>query len=145
MFSNNKSSNNSNDNVVSTVIGPMTTIRGDLQFSGGLLVEGRVIGDVSSSSDDESLLILEESGHIEGEVTVHNIIVNGHVTGDIHVSGQAELSANAVINGTVYYDKLEMVNGARINGSLVHQQASVKQAENPAADPAIDTAALKNT
>ncbi len=144
MFSNNKSSNNT-DNVVSTVIGPMTTIRGDLQFSGGLLVEGRVIGDVSSTSDDESLLILEESGHIEGEVTVHNIIVNGHVTGDIHVSGQAELSANAVINGTVYYDKLEMVNGARINGSLVHQQASVKEVENPAADPAIDTAALKNT
>ena len=144
MFSNNKSSTN-NDNVVSTVIGPMTTIKGDLQFSGGLLVEGRLIGNVSSISDDESLLILEETGHIEGEVTVHNIIVNGHVTGDIHVSGQAELSANAVINGTVYYDKLEMVNGARINGSLVHQQASVKEVENPATDPAIDTAALKNT
>ncbi len=144
MFSNNKSPK-SNDNVVSTVIGPLTTIRGDLTFSGGLLVEGRVIGDVASTTDDESLLILEESGHIEGEVTVHNILVNGHVTGDIHVSGQAELSANAVINGTVYYDKLEMVNGARINGSLVHQQASVKPVEESAADTSIDAAALKNT
>ena len=144
MFSNHNSSKNS-DNVVSNIIGPETSIKGDLQFSGGLLVEGRVIGEVSSASNDESLLILEETGHIEGQVMVHNIIVNGHVTGDIHVSGQAELSANAVINGTVYYDKLEMVNGARINGSLVHQQASVKEVENPAADPAIDTAALKNT
>ena len=144
MFSNNNSSKNS-DNVVSNIIGPETTIKGDLQFSGGLLVEGRVIGEVSSASNDESLLILEETGHIEGQVMVHNIIVNGHVTGDIHVSGQAELSANAVINGTVYYDKLEMVNGARINGSLVHQQASVKQTESPAADPAIDTTAIKNT
>lgn len=144
MFSNNKSSSN-NDNVVSTVIGPETTIRGDLSFSGGLLVEGRVIGEVSSSSDNKSLLILEETGHIEGEITVHNIIVNGHVTGDIHVSGQAELSANAVINGTVYYDKLEMVNGARINGSLVHQAATVKPVEETTADTGIDAAALKNT
>jgi len=149
MFSDNKSngsSNNGGKNVVSTIVGDSTTINGDLEFSGGLLVEGRVKGDISSSGDD-SILILEETGHIEGEVRVQNIIVNGTVKGDIHVSDQAELSANAVIHGTVYYDKLEMLNGARINGSLVHEPASTVRSSvaEASSDTNIDSAALKNT
>lgn len=143
---NNNGSNNSGSNVVSTIIGEATTLSGGLQFSGGLLVEGRVVGDISSTGDD-AILILEETGRIEGEVTVHNIIVNGTVKGDIHVSNQAELSANAVIHGNVYYDKLEMLNGARINGSLVHQSAPAEPAavSHEQEDTEIDGAAVENT
>jgi len=139
-------SSNKASNVVSTIIGETTTLSGGLQFSGGLLVEGRVNGDISSVGDD-AILILEETGHIEGELNVHNIIVNGTVTGDIHVANQAELSANAVIHGNVYYDKLEMLNGARINGSLVHQSAAAKPSTNAqtSKDTEIDGAAVENT
>ncbi len=143
---NNNGSSSKASNVVSTIIGEETTLSGGLQFSGGLLVEGRVKGDISSLGDD-AILILEETGHIEGEVTVHNIIVNGTVKGDIHVANQAELSANAVIHGNVYYDKLEMLNGARINGSLVHQAAATKPVASTqvSKDTKIDGAAVENT
>lgn len=141
----NGSSSNGASNVVSTVIGEATIVSGGLQFSGGLLVEGRVNGDISSIGDD-AILILEETGHIEGEVTVQNIIVNGTVKGDIHVANQAELSSNAVIHGTVYYDKLEMLNGARINGSLVHQAAPAKPTASAEKDDTeIDGATAENT
>jgi len=136
-------------NVVSTVVGESTMIHGKMQFSGNLLIEGRVNGDISSAGDD-AVLILEETGHIEGEVTVQNIIVNGTVKGDFRVANQAELSSNAVVHGDVYYDKLEMMNGARINGSLVHQSAGRKPVSKGAASEAkkaptnIDTAAVKN-
>ena len=136
--------------VVSTIIGGSTLVHGKMEFSGGLLIEGRVIGDIASVGDD-AILILEETGHIEGEVNVQNIIVNGTVKGDIRVADQAELSANAVVHGDVYYDKLEMLNGARINGSLVHQSAAVKPAatkrETTDASPVkqtMDATAIKN-
>lgn len=146
MFSKSKQpSSGGNANVVSTVIGPRTAISGNVQFDGSLLVEGKITGDVKGGAAEDALLILEDGGHIEGDISVTNIIVNGQVNGDIHVSGQAELSANAVINGNVYYDKLEMLNGARVNGSLVHQAMS-REPESvpdaPAEAAAIDAGAV---
>ncbi len=107
---------------VDTVIGKTTSITGDLNFDGSLHVEGTIVGNVKSSSDENSTLVLDEDGMIEGEIDVANIIINGTVQGNIHSRGHAELMSKARIKGTVYYNLIEMAIGSEVNGNLVHSQ-----------------------
>ena len=107
---------------IDTMIGESTEVTGNLVFSGGLLIEGKVLGNISSVKDDASaVLILNIDGFIEGDISVPNVVINGSVNGDIHVTGRAELAEGARIHGNVYYSVIEIASGAKINGSLVNE------------------------
>lgn len=107
---------------ITTLIGRGTEIHGDVVFHGGLHVEGRILGNVLAPDDDSAMLILAESGAIEGEVQVANAIVNGEVRGDVRVSGQIDLEESARVQGNVHYHLLEIQLGAEVNGKLVHEE-----------------------
>ncbi|MBJ6609735.1 MAG: polymer-forming cytoskeletal protein [Candidatus Thiothrix moscowensis] len=106
---------------VDTLIGKGTTIDGDLRFSGGLHVEGVIKGNLVADGDDATL-ILSEHGHIQGEVRVPSMVLNGMIDGDVFASGKVELFEKARICGDVYYNLLEMAVGAEVNGKLVRQK-----------------------
>jgi cytoskeletal protein CcmA (bactofilin family) len=106
---------------VDTIIGQQTQISGDLHFSGGLHIDGQVKGNVIANEDTESVLTVSEHGRIEGDVRVPNVYLNGSVTGDVRCEERIELAAKARVNGDVYYNLIEMVMGAEVNGSLLHQ------------------------
>jgi len=109
---------------VTTVVGQDTEIRGDLQFKGGLHVDGTVRGNVIGDSDESSTLTLSEAGTVEGEVRVANVILNGTVRGDVRASQRVELAPMAKVTGNVYYQLIEMAMGAEVNGQLVHGAAA---------------------
>jgi cytoskeletal protein CcmA (bactofilin family) len=102
-----------------TIIGPEVEIVGDISFSGGLYIAGRVIGKVNAEDASRSTLTVADSGCIEGDVKVPNLILGGVVTGDVRVAQTAELIPGAKVQGTVYYQVLEMAMGAEVNGQLV--------------------------
>ncbi|EIJ35991.1 bactofilin family protein [Thiothrix nivea] len=106
---------------VDTLIGKGTTIDGDLRFSGGLHVEGVIKGNLAADGDDATL-ILSEHGHIQGEVRVPSMVLNGMIDGDVFAGGKVELFEKARICGDVYYNLLEMAVGAEVNGKLVRQK-----------------------
>ncbi len=106
---------------IDTLIGQGTEINGDLVYAGGLHVDGRIIGNVVAEEGSSSILILSEFGHIEGEVKVPNIVINGKIVGDVHGSTRVELAPKSRIKGSVYYNLIEMAIGAEVNGALVHQ------------------------
>ncbi|MGD8828560.1 MAG: polymer-forming cytoskeletal protein, partial [Gammaproteobacteria bacterium] len=93
---------------------------GDLHFTGGLHVDGRVKGNVVAE-DDNSMLSLSENGAVEGEIHVPNILLDGEVNGDVHAGERVELGVHARVNGDVYYNLIEMAVGASVNGKLVHR------------------------
>jgi cytoskeletal protein CcmA (bactofilin family) len=105
---------------IATVIGAGTKIHGDIEFSDGLHIDGVIKGNVMAEQGTDSALTLSENGTIEGEVRVCNIVINGRVTGDVYGSQRVELAPDARVNGTVYYNLLEMAMGAEINGQLIH-------------------------
>lgn len=105
---------------VDTIIGQQTRIEGDVHFSGGLHVDGRIRGDIIAADGSASVLTVSEHGDIEGDVRVPTVILNGTVTGDVHAEEHIELAARARVNGNVYYKLIEMAMGAAVNGSLVH-------------------------
>jgi cytoskeletal protein CcmA (bactofilin family) len=106
---------------IDSLIGRHTESVGDLRFSGGLHVDGKVTGNVHADDDSGAVLTLSEQGIIEGEVRVPNVVLNGTVIGDVHARDQIELAANARITGNVYYTLIEMAMGAEVNGNLVHR------------------------
>lgn len=105
---------------IDSLIGQNTEIRGDVIFSGGLHVDGKVKGNVISAEGEDSVLTLSERGIIEGEVKVPNVVVNGTVIGDVHALSHVELATQARVHGNVYYSLIEMAMGAEVNGNLVH-------------------------
>ena len=120
---------------VSTVIGQGTTIVGDVEFSGGLHLDGTVRGKVTGEADTQSTLTVSEQGAVEGDVHLDNLILNGRVVGDVYARERVELATNARVTGTVYYRLLEMAMGAEVNGQLVHsEQAEPAQPERGSGD-----------
>ncbi|MDH5472708.1 MAG: polymer-forming cytoskeletal protein [Gammaproteobacteria bacterium] len=105
---------------IETLIGTSIEIRGDIIFSGGLHVDGKIVGNVIAADDSDSMLVLSDHGNIEGEVRVPYVVLNGEVTGDVYATERVELSSRAQVSGNVYYNLLEMAMGAEVNGSLVH-------------------------
>ena len=133
---------------VSTVIGSDTRITGDIEFSGGLHLDGAVIGKVSGALDSGSTLTVSEKGQVEGDVELDNLILNGKVIGDVHARGRVELATNARVTGTVYYHLLEMAMGAEVNGKLVHSddiQPAMLEFSGESAEATVATVEKDNT
>lgn len=104
---------------IDTLIGTGSVLQGDLEFTGGLRVDGHVKGHVSAQDSNNGMLVLSESGIIEGDISVPHVVINGTVKGNIASTGHVELQANAKITGDIHYKAVEMELGAVLNGSLV--------------------------
>jgi len=114
---------------VDTLIGPQVTIQGDLMFSGGLYVEGRIQGKVLAVEGERAVLTLAEQGSIEGEVRAPVVIINGQLTGNVYADDRVELASKARVQGNVHYQVVEMSAGAQLTGRLVHATALAAAAE----------------
>ncbi len=108
---------------IDTLIGPQGTIHGDLVFSGGLYVEGRIHGKIIAEEGAKAILTLAEQGRIEGEVQAPIVVINGELHGEVHASERVELAARARVLGNVHYKVVEMRAGATLTGRLIHVDA----------------------
>jgi cytoskeletal protein CcmA (bactofilin family) len=112
---------------VDTLIGAKTRINGDIEFNGGLHLDGHISGNVKGDSDAGTFLSVSQHGCIEGSVIAPNVMLNGIVKGDIDASDRVELGEKARVLGNVQYAVIETAVGAQINGKLIHRA-------NPGAD-----------
>lgn len=109
---------------IDTLIGPKTQIHGDIHFSGGLRIDGKLTGNVSAGdSSENSLLTISEQGEVKGNVTVPHVVINGMVNGNVSSAGKVLLQSKAKIVGDVSYSTIEMELGATVNGSMVCESA----------------------
>lgn len=112
---------------IDSLIGQNTEIQGEVKFSGGVHIDGKIQGKVVGENDGSSLLSQSEYGEIEGEVRSPYVVINGIVNGDVHGSRHVELLSNAKIKGNVYYNLVELAVGAEVNGKLVHTPAKLEE------------------
>ena len=92
---------------VDTLIGPKVVLRGDVQFAGGLYLEGQLIGRALAEAGAEATITIAARGRVEGELHAPVIVINGFVKGDVHA-----------------FERLELGPGAAVTGRLVHVLAS---------------------
>ncbi|WP_034836769.1 bactofilin family protein [Endozoicomonas numazuensis] len=113
-------SGNRNDDTI-TLIAAGTEVEGDIRFRGIVHVEGKIKGNVSSN--DGKLQLIAGSS-VDGNIQAAHVVINGRVMGDVYATEKLELSAKAHVEGNVYYDVMEMVAGAAINGKMEHMHKS---------------------
>lgn len=115
---------------IDTLIGQGVEVTGDIQFQGGLHLDGNIKGNVTTADNAEgTVLIISDRGRVEGDVHVAYAVINGEVCGNVYASEKLELSAKARISGNVEYNLLEMASGAEINGQMLHNVGNSKQSE----------------
>ncbi|MGB0134227.1 bactofilin family protein [Dokdonella sp.] len=131
MFGNDKRGKHSMS-AITTLVAEGTVIRGDVEFSGGLHLDGAVEGAISANGD-KAVFTLSEKGRVDGEIRAPNAVINGKVTGDIIVSHRLELAEQARIDGNIYYKVLEMAAGAQLNGKMIYQAEPPRQLSGPGA------------
>jgi cytoskeletal protein CcmA (bactofilin family) len=110
-------------NRIDSLVGAGTKVEGNVDFTGGLRVDGEVRGNVSAIGDQASTLVISEHARIEGEIRVSHLVVNGTVIGPLHSTGFLELQTKARVTGDVEYNTIEMQLGAVVQGRLIHQGA----------------------
>ena len=103
---------------IKSLIAQGSRIEGDLKFNDGLRVDGEVIGNISGTTEQPSILVISEEATVQGVIHADHVIVNGTVRGAVHATELLELQVRARIEGDVYYKALEMHQGAVISGQL---------------------------
>lgn len=116
---------------LSSLIADNLHIVGDVHFSGGLRVDGRIEGNVYGKPGGKGLLVLSEKGSITGKVHAYDAVINGSITGDIDIEHFLELQASANVTGNLRYRQLQMDCGATVDGKLmrIHDEARTITAE----------------
>jgi len=104
---------------IDTLIGKATRVSGDVEFVGGLHVDGRVAGNVRSDQAPGTTLTVSQTGSIEGGVEVPNVTLDGTVKGDIRAREKVVIGPTARVEGNVFYGVIEMTLGAQITGKLM--------------------------
>jgi len=105
---------------IDTLLGRGTTLKGDLEFTGGLHVDGIHHGSIRGLEGPTSATLwVGEPGRIHGNVEVAVAVINGEVIGNVWGSERVVLGAKARVMGDVSYGVIETTLGALIEGKLV--------------------------
>jgi len=112
---------------IASLIGATTLVTGNIEFSGGLRIDGTVKGSVHCVDGEKGgMLVVSENGRIEGEVRAGHLVVAGCIEGPVCAANLIELQPKARITGDVRYRALEMHHGAVVEGMMIHLSADGK-------------------
>jgi cytoskeletal protein CcmA (bactofilin family) len=115
--------------IVQCLIGEGVELQGDITITGGLHIDGKVMGNITVREGNAARLTLSNNGIINGNVSVNDADINGQIKGDVHARGHVTLYPNARIDGNLSYESLEIKRGAQLNGKLIaSREKSLKPA-----------------
>ena len=103
---------------ITTLIDKDIVISGDTSYTGGIRIDGKINGNLKVHGEEGSLLIMGHGSKITGDVEVEKAIINGEINGNVKCHDYLELNTNAIVNGSIEYDIIEVHEGSKINGIL---------------------------
>ena len=103
---------------ITTLIDKDIVISGDTTYKGGIRIDGKIKGNLKVHGDEGSLLIMGYGSTITGDVEVEKAIINGEINGNVKCNDYLELNTNAIVNGSIEYDIIEVQEGSKITGDL---------------------------
>ncbi len=114
-------------------IGKSVVICGEVKGSEELIVDGRIEGTVTLS---ESRLTIGPSANVAADLTARDVLILGHVQGNVVASGRVELRAGCVVEGDIKALRLAVEDNAVFRGKVdLTQGATAKPADIPAVQP----------
>ncbi len=120
---------------ISTLLGRGTTFEGKLTFEGTVRIDGKLKGSVFS----DDVLIIGEGAHVEAEIDIGEIIIQGTLVGNVRAKRGIEVLAPGRVKGDLTTPSLQIEKGVIFEGrSFMEGVAAGKPAtaSTPAASPA---------
>ena len=102
-----------NSNGSNNIIGEGSVLKGNLSSSGNVRLEGKVIGDLSSSSK----VACGETSVVDGNLVAENAEIAGKDTAKVTVDELLILKSTASIHGDISTSNLIIESGANFNGA----------------------------
>jgi cytoskeletal protein CcmA (bactofilin family) len=97
-----------------TLINEGCKISGEITGGGDFMINGQVVGDC----DVSGTVSLAGNGYWQGSIKASNVIVAGHIEGDIKAVGKVEITNTARITGTVTAEAIAVAEGAVVEGVM---------------------------
>lgn len=96
-----------------SLVGPGTTIIGEISTSGDFRIDGTLIGSIRSTGK----VVIGESGKLEGTIVCQNADLSGQIKANIEVKELLSLKASAKVQGDLITRKLAIETGAVLAGT----------------------------
>ncbi len=114
---------------VISIIGVGMMLTGDCETDGALRIEGTVKGNVRAGKS----VVIGKDGLVDGNIFTQDAIISGSVLGSVHAQSRLELQPTSQISGEIQARRLQLEEGASVEGQL-----SVGEAP-PASRPEVTT------
>ncbi len=101
------------DTVISIIAAGMK-VTGDCDTDGTLRIEGSIEGTVRAGK----AIVIGREGVVDGHVHTQDAVISGRVTGTVTAESRLEVQATARIDGEVRALRMQLEEGAELNGSL---------------------------
>jgi cytoskeletal protein CcmA (bactofilin family) len=114
-------------------IGKSVVIKGELNGSEDLTIEGHVEGTIQLS---EHVLTIGPNGKIKAQVFAKSVIVLGEVQGNVTATEKVDIRDNGSVDGDIISPRVAIAEGAHFRGSVdMQRKAGAPQQAKPAASP----------
>ena len=104
-----------------TVIGREMKVRGELSGSNDLLVDGEIEGVIRLTA---ARLTVRADGRVHATIAAQDVVVMGHIEGEIRATGHVELRNGAVVLGDIFAARLSIEEGATMRGGVDPSRAN---------------------
>ncbi len=102
-------------------IGKTIVISGEVKGGEDLIVDGRVEGTVNLA---ESRLTIGPNANVSADLTAKDVLIMGHVQGNVVASGRVELRAGCSVEGDIRALRLAVEDNAVFRGKVDLTQAA---------------------
>jgi len=99
---------------VISIIGPGMKVVGDCHTDGTIRVEGTVEGSVNAAK----AVVVGKQGVVRGTVETQDAVISGRVEGNLIAESRLELQATCHIEGEVRTRRMQLEEGAVLNGTV---------------------------
>ena len=100
-------------------IGKSVVIKGELNGSEDLTIEGQVEGTIQLR---DHVLTIGSNGKIKAQVFAKSVIILGEVTGNVTASEKVDLRDNGSVDGDIAAPRVAIAEGAHFRGSIDMQR-----------------------
>ena len=107
------------ENKVVTIIGPGTTVTGEIESKGTVRVEGTVNGRI----DCEDTIVIHESGHVKADLVAGQVIISGTVEGNTFALERLEVTNQGKIVGNITAPRISIAEGVIFEGQCTMKPA----------------------
>ena len=111
-------------------IGKSVVIKGELNGSEDLTIEGQVEGKIELR---QNVLTIGANGKIKAQVFAKSVIILGEVTGNVSASDKVDIRDNGSVDGDITSPRVAIAEGAHFRGSIDMQKGGAKVEGKPAA------------